>query len=161
MPTSGRPLDPRITAAVRALRSAGGSYPTSRDLARTVGLSASRLRHLFAEQIGMSFRRYTLWLRLNAVLDELLEGASLTTGAHAAGFADSAHLSRTFRRMFGIVPGPRKPESDYRSNVLARARSTKARTFGARYRLEAKTACTGIDGPVHPGRTSTSRRLRT
>jgi AraC-like DNA-binding protein len=29
-------------------------------------------------------------------------GASLTEAAHAAGFSDSAHLSRTFRRMFGV-----------------------------------------------------------
>jgi AraC-like DNA-binding protein len=29
-------------------------------------------------------------------------GAALTEAAHGAGFADSAHLSRTFRRMFGI-----------------------------------------------------------
>jgi len=99
-----RPLDPRVAAAVCALRSARGSYSRSRDLALSVGLSAGRLRHLFAEEIGMSFRRYILWLRVYAVLDELLEGASLTTAAHAAGFADSAHLSRTFRRMFGIVP---------------------------------------------------------
>lgn len=101
---SGRPLDPRIRATIWALRRADGDYPTSRDLAASAGLSASRLRHMFAEQIGMTFRRYILWLRLYAVLEARLAGASLTTAAHAAGFADSAHLSRTFRRMFGIVP---------------------------------------------------------
>lgn len=103
--TRRTPLDPRVATAVRALRSVGdGNYPASRDLARNVGLSASRLRHVFADQIGMSFRRYVLWLRLYAVLERLRTGGSLTTAAHAAGFADSAHLSRTFRRMFGIVP---------------------------------------------------------
>jgi len=30
-------------------------------------------------------------------------GGSLTEAAHRAGFSDSAHLSRTFRRMFGIA----------------------------------------------------------
>ena len=35
-------------------------------------------------------------------LELFVEGASLTDAAHGAGFADSAHLSRTFRRMFGI-----------------------------------------------------------
>ena len=30
-------------------------------------------------------------------------GASLTAAAHEAGFADSAHFSRTFRRMFGVA----------------------------------------------------------
>jgi AraC family transcriptional regulator len=28
----------------------------------------------------------------------------LTTAAHEAGFADSAHLSRTFRDTFGLAP---------------------------------------------------------
>jgi AraC-like DNA-binding protein len=33
-----------------------------------------------------------------------MKGASLSTAAHAAGFADSAHLTRTSRRMIGIPP---------------------------------------------------------
>ena len=33
-----------------------------------------------------------------------MRGSSLTEAAHEAGFADSAHLSRTFRATFGIAP---------------------------------------------------------
>jgi AraC-like DNA-binding protein len=33
-----------------------------------------------------------------------MKGASLSAAAHAAGFADSAHLTRTSRRMFGFPP---------------------------------------------------------
>ena len=53
--------------------------------------------------VGRS-RRYLLWLRLQDAVRELAAGAPATDAAHAAGFADSAHLSRTFRRMFGITP---------------------------------------------------------
>jgi AraC-like DNA-binding protein len=35
-------------------------------------------------------------------LERYAAGRPLTEAAHAAGFADSAHLSRTFRRMFGL-----------------------------------------------------------
>jgi AraC-like DNA-binding protein len=33
-----------------------------------------------------------------------MTGASMSSAAHAAGFADAAHLSRTSKRMFGISP---------------------------------------------------------
>ena len=33
-----------------------------------------------------------------------MQGGSWTESAHEAGFADSAHLSRTFKRMFGMNP---------------------------------------------------------
>jgi AraC-like DNA-binding protein len=33
-----------------------------------------------------------------------MNGDSWTTAAQNAGFADSAHFSRTCRRMFGIAP---------------------------------------------------------
>jgi AraC-like DNA-binding protein len=62
------------------------------------------LGHLFSEQVGLPFRPFALWLRLQGVLGHLAHGANLTQAAHGAGFADSAHLTRTFRRMFGIAP---------------------------------------------------------
>lgn len=70
--------------------------------AQHVGLSPSRTSHLFVEETGLSFRTYVLWLRLVCAVDAYLDGVSLTEAAHTAGFADSAHLSRTFKRMFGL-----------------------------------------------------------
>lgn len=75
------------------------------DLSRAaegVFLSPSRLRHLFVEQTGLAFKTYVLWRRLMRAVRRYGEGASLTEAAHAAGFADSAHFSRTFKRTFGL-----------------------------------------------------------
>jgi AraC-like DNA-binding protein len=74
------------------------------DAAAHVGLSSGRARHLFVESTGLPFRTYLLWLRLTRALELFSAGASLTEAAHAAGFSDSSHLSRTFRRMFGVAP---------------------------------------------------------
>jgi AraC-like DNA-binding protein len=73
------------------------------DAAAHVGLSNGRARHVFVEETGLPFRTYLLWLRLNRALELFSAGASLTEAAHGAGFSDSSHLSRTFRRMFGIA----------------------------------------------------------
>lgn len=70
--------------------------------AKIAGLSAGRARHLFVEHTGLPFRTYLLWLRLMKAVGIFAGGGSLTEAAHEAGFSDSAHFSRTFRRMFGI-----------------------------------------------------------
>ena len=67
-------------------------------------LSPSRLRHLFVQETGTIYRGYVLWLRINRAVVAMMEGRNWTAAAHETGFADSAHLSRTFRRMFGISP---------------------------------------------------------
>jgi AraC-like DNA-binding protein len=67
-----------------------------------VYLSDTRLRHLFVEQTGLAFRTYLVWLRLVRAVQLYAEGATLTEAAHAAGFADSAHFSRIFKRTFGL-----------------------------------------------------------
>jgi len=73
------------------------------DAAAHVGLSNGRARHLFVEHTGLPFRTYLLWLRLMRAVELFAAGSSLTEAAHGAGFSDSSHLSRTFRRMFGIA----------------------------------------------------------
>lgn len=97
-------IDPRIKTAMDLLR---GKYLARKvavaDLARHACLSESRLRHLFSEQVGIPLRRHILWVRLMAAVQFAVQGESLTQAAHSAGFADSAHLCRTFRRMYGIT----------------------------------------------------------
>ena len=75
-----------------------------KDLAIAVGLSPSRLRHLFRLQVGMSAQSYQVWLRLGEACALLAGGVSLSAAAVGAGFSDAAHLSRTFRRTFGLAP---------------------------------------------------------
>lgn len=70
--------------------------------AQGIYLSPSRLRHLFVEQTGLPFKTYLLWLRLVRAVQVYSEGKSLTEAAHLAGFSDSAHFSRIFRRTFGL-----------------------------------------------------------
>jgi AraC-like DNA-binding protein len=67
-------------------------------------LSESRLQHLFRDQVGVPIRRYLLWHRYLTALSLLADGATVTRAAHAADFADSAHLARTAVRMNGFTP---------------------------------------------------------
>jgi AraC-like DNA-binding protein len=46
----------------------------------------------------------TAWLRISVAIEAAMAGASWTQAGHEAGFADSSHLTRTHKRMFGIVP---------------------------------------------------------
>jgi AraC-like DNA-binding protein len=73
------------------------------DAAAHVGLSTGRARHLFVEETGLPFRTYLLWRRLMRAAELFSAGSSLTDAAQNSGFSDSSHLSRTFRRMFGIA----------------------------------------------------------
>jgi AraC-like DNA-binding protein len=97
-------LDPRIAAAQNFIATRLDRSIQLADIAREVHLSPSRLAHVFQHATGVPVRRYVLWCRLRAAAEAALQGRSLTDAAHEAGFADAAHLSRSFRAMFGIAP---------------------------------------------------------
>lgn len=97
-------LDRRIKRAIESMRGRVGGSIMLADMAEIACLSPDRFRHLFIEETGMRFRPYVLWLRIEIALAEFAAHKSLTDASHAGGFADSAHFSRTFKRMFGIAP---------------------------------------------------------
>jgi AraC-like DNA-binding protein len=109
-PPLRRTLHPRIRQLLRVLRARGVDESTSLDaLARAVGLSPSRLMHVFTESIGIPLRPYLGWLRVQRAAMSIVSGSSLTDAAHLAGFSDAAHMSRTFRRMLGTAPSLLRP----------------------------------------------------
>lgn len=98
--------DPRIAAArsfVTPEFLLGEDRPID-ALASHVHLSTSRFRHVWRDEVGMSIQSYLRWQRLLVAMAATAKGTSLTEAAHAAGFADSAHLTRVFRATFGIAP---------------------------------------------------------
>jgi AraC-like DNA-binding protein len=97
-------LDPIVSKACEHIRHCLNRPIRLAELASAVHLSPSRLAHRFREATGVPVRRFVLWRRLRAAAETAMRGSTLTEAAHAAGFADSAHLSRTFRSMFGITP---------------------------------------------------------
>jgi AraC-like DNA-binding protein len=109
--------DERILRAVAHIRAHLDAPLTLEGVADVACLSPSRFRHLFVEQTGTALRPYILWRRFLRVWELLVHGATLSSAAHAAGFADAAHLSRTSRSMFGFPPsamqmvGPLEPDA--------------------------------------------------
>jgi AraC-like DNA-binding protein len=98
------PSHSRIATIVEHINASPLADHNHVTLAQRANLSPSRFAHLFREHTGMPVRNYLLWRRLLYALGRLQQGHSITTTAYEAGFADGAHMSRSFRRVFGSSP---------------------------------------------------------
>jgi AraC-like DNA-binding protein len=98
------PVDLRIPWVMRKL-DVDIDYPFE-QLAAELGVSCSRLSHLFTQELGLSFRSYQIWARLRQAWELLVQrpDLSVTDVARAMGYADAAHFSRTFHNGLGFTP---------------------------------------------------------
>lgn len=76
----------------------------SSELETITGLTRYDLARQFRAAVGTSPYRYSLMRRLDRARGELHHNPSLADVALAAGFADQAHLSRMFKRAYGVSP---------------------------------------------------------
>lgn len=74
------------------------------ELAAAHRITYTWMSRLFSHSVGIPLRDYKNWLKRRKVWELLATDLSLTEIAHRAGFSDSAHLSRTYRRWFGMTP---------------------------------------------------------
>lgn len=98
------PLSAISRRAIAYVESEIGGKPVLADAARRARVSPTRLTHVFSREVGIPFRRFVLWTRIKRAVMSTQAGRDLTRAAIDAGFSDSAHLSRTFRAMFGLSP---------------------------------------------------------
>lgn len=75
----------------------------AKQVASWLAISESRFLHLVKQELGVAWRPYLLWRRLICSVQAIKSGKSMTEAAHLAGFSDSAHLSRTIKRIFGMT----------------------------------------------------------
>lgn len=96
------PLDARVQRALDEVDVLLSGKVSADAVAEAAHLSLSQLERLFTAQLGLPVRRLVLWRRLRLAIRLILLGSNLTQAAHAAGFADAAHFSRTMRSLFGV-----------------------------------------------------------
>ncbi|MBI5260157.1 MAG: helix-turn-helix transcriptional regulator [Burkholderiales bacterium] len=74
------------------------------ELAAGVGVSYHRMSHLFTDAVGLPFRGWCSFERMVRAARAFDATDTLTGIAHEAGYTDSAHLSRTWQRVYGLTP---------------------------------------------------------
>ncbi|TGL80729.1 AraC family transcriptional regulator [Leptospira yasudae] len=97
-------IDERIQKIAQRIRAEMPDSIRMNEIGKDFSVSEDRLIRLFKENLGIPLRRYLLWVRILEAAKLLKDGKSITEAAHAAGFSDSAHFTRTFKENFGFVP---------------------------------------------------------
>ena len=99
-------MDRRIKR-VRALLDEQYRHPPSvHELAGTVGLSASRLAHLFTDAVGKSVRSYVVDRRLTTAAVLIVQTDDrISQIAYGVGFNDISNFNHAFKKKFGMSPG--------------------------------------------------------
>jgi AraC-like DNA-binding protein len=90
---------------IRAFLHDGAAEATLADVATAAGCSRFVAYRAFRDHYGLPPSEYQRLLRLRAARRALADGVAVADAAAASGFADQAHLTRWFRRCYGITPG--------------------------------------------------------
>lgn len=97
-------LDSRVHKALEYINSTPLKSFKVKDIAICIGLSESRLRHLFKEHVGQSLQSYILWRRVMNALNDVLKGEKLLDTAYEYGFSDPSHMTKSFIEVMGVPP---------------------------------------------------------
>ena len=99
--------DPQIEKAIQIIRKSPADQPSLELLARQTNMSVSSLSHRFKKATGLTPAQYALQFRLEYALIQLsdFDGPDIETIAELCGFSSRYHLSKQFKKQYGMAPG--------------------------------------------------------
>ena len=97
-----RELDPRTLQVLRWARDFREEKLVIGDIAEIVGLSDSRVRHLFRKDMGFSLGQMLNSLKLLTFLEGFCRYGNMTYAAADAGFSDLSHLNKAMHKTLGL-----------------------------------------------------------
>lgn len=100
-----KPIDPRIELALQLLNRSLKTEIRVDDVAREIGLSPSRLSHLFKQETGVTMLTHVNRMRVRkAALLLGHRGLTASEAAEEAGFNNYNHFAEQFRKEYGVSP---------------------------------------------------------
>ncbi len=96
----------QLNPLIERMRTDPAEVLTLSGAARFVGLSPSRLSHLFSSMMGIGFKRYQLFQRLE-LADRLMQAHPdwrMGRIAASCGFEDPLYFSRAYKKHRGVAP---------------------------------------------------------
>jgi AraC-like DNA-binding protein len=75
------------------------------EIAAEFGMSRFQFARRFRHNSGMPPRRFRVQMMVATAQRAISAGVSLVEAASIAGFSDQSHMSREFRRTYGMTPG--------------------------------------------------------
>jgi|SRR5438270_3188974 len=98
-------MDRRVKRTKSVLDQEYRNPPTVEQLADGVGLSASRLAHLFRDETGKSIQSYIVERRLfMAAMLIVQSDEQISQIAYRVGFGDVSNFNHSFKRRFAMSP---------------------------------------------------------
>lgn len=75
------------------------------EISKRAGMSVYTFIRRFKREFGVSPHSWRVLCRIEEAARMLGEGKRLVNVAYDCGFSDQAHLSRSFKRVYGVTPG--------------------------------------------------------
>ncbi|RWR32086.1 AraC family transcriptional regulator [Sinirhodobacter populi] len=98
------PGDARLRRIADRLIAAPDCNATLAALSADAALTERTAARLFVKETGLTFGRWRQHLKLQAALEHLSAGASVTEAAFAVGYSDVSSFIAAFKQLFGKTP---------------------------------------------------------
>lgn len=101
-----------FSEAVNYMNNNIDTFANISEIAKIVNTSPTTLKRIFAKYSGLGVHKYMVTLKINAAIQMIADGVSVTEISDSLGFSSQGYFSSVFKRELGIYP------TDYKKRIF-------------------------------------------